>query len=180
MNMKLLMRIICSIYLLLVIYYSYIQIKWGEYLNLFISLLAIIIFILPLIINKFYKIKEYIKLIYYFFLLLAFILGILFHFYYTTLYFDLFVHFLFGFLLTIIIKDYTKLPNGKHIFIIISLVMFVGLCWEFLEFFSDLLINTDHQRFASGSTDTMTDLLMTLIGSIFYLSSQLFVHKIKQ
>lgn len=137
--------------------------------------------LLPIVLEKFkyIKIEEYIKLIYYSFLLIAFILGILYQLYYSTTYFDLFVHCLFGVLLTIILGTKIKISSFKNIVKIISIIIFVGFLWESIEYFSDVFLKTDHQEKISGSTDTMTDLLISLLGSIVYIGYRKIMNKIK-
>ncbi len=119
-------------------------------------------------------------MIYYFFLLIAFTLGILFSLYYSTSYFDLIVHFLFGCFLTFVLASNIKISNWKNFIIIISIVSFVGLAWEGIEFFSDIWLGTDHQRKISGATDTMTDLLISVLGSFISSSYFYIMNKIKR
>lgn len=180
--MKILTNIIAIISLLLTIYYLYLHLVPFDISKISLGFVSIILLILPILIEKFSKIKieKYIKLIYYFFLLIAFILGGLFSLYYNTLYFDLLVHGLFGLFLSIIIGTKIKVNSLPNFFFIIAIVLLIGFAWESLEFFSDIFLHTDHQRRISGATDTMTDLLISLVGSAIYSIYFIVTNKIKK
>lgn len=169
--MKFLKTIIISIYIILVINYAYLKIRFNEYIKLIEAVASILILFGPLLIDKVLKIKikEYIKVIYYLFFLLGFVIGFVYGFYYKTLYYDLLVHFLFGLLSSVVLNEYMNI--SKNIFkkiIIFSIVLSLSTCWEFLEFFQDILFNTDNQHKISGSIDTMTDLLVCSLGIVIY------------
>lgn len=179
--MKLITNIIFIISMLLSIYYLYLHIMSFEASKMILGILSIILLMVPIILEKFIKIKieKYIKLIYYFFLLISFILGGLFALYYKTLYFDLLVHFLFGFLLSIIIGTKLKISSWKKFFLILMIVLSIGFFWETLEFLGDVFMGSDHQEKISGAIDTMTDLLISLLGCFIYFISLKFMNKIK-
>lgn len=180
--MKIVTNIIIVISILLTIYYLYLHLIPFEIGKVGLGIMSIIFLILPIFVEKICKIKveKYIKLIYYFFLLVSFILGGLFQLYYSTLYFDLFVHGIFGLLLSIIVGTKVKPNSFTNSFLIISVVVFISFLWETLEFFGDVFFNTDHQRRISGATDTMTDLLITMVGSNIYLLYYMIMNKIKK
>ena len=180
--MKKLINTIVVINVLLLIYYVYINISPLDIKKILLGLVGFIILLIPIIYEKFkhIEIEKYIKLIYYFFLLVAFILGGLFQLYYSTTYFDLFVHGIFGLLLSIILGTKTKINSLKNFVLLISLVLLVGFLWETLEFFSDVVLGTDHQEMISGATDTMTDLLISVVGVFLYSSYTLIMNKIKK
>lgn len=160
----------------------YINISPFDLKKLLLGLVGFIFIFIPIICEKFklIKIEKYIKLIYYFFLFVAGILGGLFQLYYSTTYFDLFSHFLFGLLLSIILGTKIKINSFKDVFKFISIVIFIGFLWECIEFFFDVLLKTDHQEKISGSLDTMTDLLISIVGSIIYCGYTIIVNKIKK
>ena len=162
-------------------YYLYLHCLPFELGKVIFGIVSILLIIVPLIIEKFCKLKieKYIKMIYYFFLLIAFTLGILFSLYYSTSYFDLIVHFLFGFLIVIILSNKIRVSNWKEFIIIISVVVLLGFFWETLEFFNDVWFRTDHQRQISGATDTMTDLLISVLGSFISSSYFYIMNKMK-
>lgn len=172
-------KLIISLYLIFLMYYIYLQIKFKQYIKLIEALASILILLGPIILNKIFKIKlkEYIKVIYYLFFFLAFIIGFVFGFYYKTLYYDLLIHFLSGVLSAIVLNECLKVPNKKlKCFIIFSIVLSLSTCWEFLEFLSDIILKTDHQHKISGATDTMSDLLMCVLGIVIYF----IINKIKR
>lgn len=180
--MKLITNIIFIISFLLTLYYLYLHLIPFDISKIILGIVSIILLIVPIIVEKIYKIKieEYIKLIYYFFLLIAFILGGLFTLYYRTLYFDLIVHGLFGLLLSTIIGTKLKITSWKNFFLLISIIIAIGFFWECLEFCSDISIGTDHQRKITGAIDTMTDLLIAIGGSIIYCLYFKVMNKIKK
>ena len=120
--MKLITNIIFTISVLLSVYYLYLHLMPLDANKLILGTVSIILLISPIIVEKFSKIKveKYIKLIYYFFLLVAFILGGLFELYYKTSFFDLLVHGLFGFLLSIITGTKIKINSWKNFFLMLS------------------------------------------------------------
>lgn len=179
--LKKLINVIIGISTLLLIYYVYIHISPLDIEKILLGVVGLILVIVPIICEKFkyIKIEKYIKLIYYFFLLVAFILGILFQFYYSTTYFDLFVHGLFGLLLSIILGSKIKINSFKDFIKILSIVIFIGFLWESIEYFSDVFLKTDHQEKISGAGDTMTDLLISMLGVAIYIGYKKIMNKIK-
>ena len=93
--MTIVTNVLIIINILLSGYYLYLHCLPFELGKVIFGVVSILLIIVPLIIEKFCKLKieKYIKMIYYFFLLIAFTLGILFSLYYSTSYFDLIVHF---------------------------------------------------------------------------------------
>jgi len=180
--LKKLTNIIIVISVLLLIYYLYIHISPLDIKKIVLGIIGFVLILAPIICEKFkcIKIEKYIKLIYYFFLLVAFILGVLFQLYYNTAYFDLFIHGLFGFLLSIILGSKIKIIAFRDVVKLISIVIFIGFVWESIEFFSDVFLKTDHQERISGSYDTMTDLLISIAGSIIYITHLKIMNKIKK
>jgi len=179
--MKLITNIIILISIILTLYYSYLHLIPLDIYELLLSALSLVLLMVPIIIEKFSKIKieKYIKLIYYFFLLISFILGGLFKLYYSTQFFDLIVHFLFGFFLTIILSKKIKINCFKNIFLIFMIVLSLGFLWECLEFVGDIFIGTDHQEKISGAADTMTDLLISILGACIYMLLNNILNKIR-
>lgn len=179
--LKKLTNIIIVISILLLIYYVYIHISPLDTKKMLLGIIGLILILLPIICEKFkyIEIEKYIKLIYYFFLLVAGILGILFQLYYSTTYFDLFVHGLFGLLLSIILGNQIKINSFKDVIKLLSIVVFIGFLWESIEYFSDVFLSTDHQEKISGAGDTMTDLLVATLGSTIYITYQKIMNKIK-
>lgn len=130
---------------------------------------------------KVYHMDEVLLFFYYVFLLLSIVIGSIFKFYYKIWWFDLFTHFISGIVTSIvafILLEKNKLVNKKYrwfgfLFIVIFSVC-VAVIWEYLEFFSDKLFDSDSQWvFQTGVDDTMTDMLIAtfagIISSIYYL-----------
>ncbi|MDD6223742.1 MAG: DUF2238 domain-containing protein [bacterium] len=136
------------------------------------------------------ELSQTIQLIYYLFIIIALVLGSIEGWYYKISWFDLFVHFLSGVITSvlslIIIKKIHLLTIEHTAFIIlfmISFTLFVASSWEFFEFFSDKILKGDAQWVAlTGVDDTMTDMLIALLGSIgfsiYYLTQIKFNGKI--
>ena len=179
--MKLITNIIITISILLSVYYMYLHLVPVDINRISLGVVSLLLLVIPILIEKFSKIKieKYVKLIYYFFLLISFILGVLFQLYYSTYFFDLIVHGLFGLLLSIIIGTKLKSNSWMNFFLLLSIVIFIGFIWESLEFFSDVFMRTDHQEKISGAKDTMTDLLMSMVGTMIYSVYVLIENKIK-
>lgn len=179
--MKLITNIIIVLSWLLTIYYLYLHLIPFDISKIILGFTSIMLLSSPILICKFskFKIEEYIKLIYYFFLLVAFILGLLFGLYYSTSFLDLVVHGLFGFLLSITITEKIQSNSWKNILLIVSIVISIGFLWETLEFLSDVFMSTDHQERINGARDTMSDLLVTVIGSFIYTVYYWIMNKIK-
>ena len=180
--MRRLTNIIVVISTLLSFYYIYLHFSPFDISKILLGIVSILLLIIPYAFEKIRnkKIEEYIKLIYYFFLLVSFILGGLFQLYYSTTFFDLFVHAIFGILLSIILCTKIKNNSFKNFIILLSLVTFVGFLWECLEFLSDILIGTDHQEKISGASDTMTDMLISMVGGLIYTVYFNVMNKIKK
>lgn len=180
--MKIITNIIITISLILTTYFLYLHLIPFDINKIILGVLSSILLVAPMLISKFSKIKieEYIKLIYYFFLLIAFILGGLFGLYYSTSFFDLVVHGLFGFLLSVIIGTKIKSNSWKNTLLLLSIVISIGFLWESLEFFGDVFMGTDHQEKINGSRDTMSDLLISVVGSFIYTIYYWIVNKIKK
>jgi hypothetical protein len=177
--MKTLVNTFFTIDILLSIYYLYLHIIPLDINKLLLGVVSIIILMIPIALEKLKKIKieKYIKLIYYFFLLVAFILGGLFGLFYSTSFFDLLVHAIFGIVLSIILTARFKIKSLKKFLLILSIVISISFLWETLEFSSDILFNTDHQEKINGANDTMTDIIVSIIGSAIYIIYSFLVNK---
>lgn len=130
---------------------------------------------------KVYHMDEVLIFFYYFFLLLALLMGSILNFYYKIWWFDLFTHFISGFMTSIIafiLLQKNKLVSNKYkwfgFLFIIVFTMSIACFWEYFEFICDKLFQSDAQWVVkTGVDDTMTDMLIaTLAGflsSIYYL-----------
>jgi len=129
----------------------------------------------PMIVSKSYKINLPIEidLIVTLILYLHFALGEYSHFYVEVWWWDIFLHFgnsiilgLVGFILAYALLLTSKIeakPILASLFAL-SFSVFVGVIWEIFEFFMDLFFGFSMQK--SGLVDTMTDLMIDVIGAL--------------
>lgn len=101
-----------------------------------------------------------------------YIIGFIFRWNYSLWWYDLLLHFLGGMWVAIAAKNFFVRPIGQirrigPIFII-ALVALVGVTWEIYEFAIDELFFEERAlwRAQDGNTDTMTDLMMDLLGGV--------------
>lgn len=148
--------------------------------------LSIIITISALyIVQKIFKIKipEGINFIYIVFIFMAHFLGVICDFYSHIYWFDKFVHFLSGFVAAFVaIYLLVKFKKDKNIIFsiifIISFSVMIGSIWEVFEYLASYYFNVDPQKvIATGVTDTMGDIIVTLLASILTSISYYFEHK---
>ncbi|MEZ6209171.1 MAG: hypothetical protein R3B64_01175 [Candidatus Paceibacterota bacterium] len=93
--------------------------------------------------------------------------------YFVFWWFDMPMHFLGGFwigLITVLIfyKKFSKLgltDNKKSIFVYLLSVIFIGLLWEFYEYFLEIFIKFDF----ANIVDSISDMLFDIAGSILLL-----------
>lgn len=141
-----------------------------------ISILPVIY--IPRILNKFFslKIDKKTELIYILFIFFAQILGSVLRFYQTVPYYDKFIHFISGFLsctfALVIIKKYhlqtQKLSFRNLLILLMSLAVAVG--WEMFEYTSDKILKGDTQNvLTTGVNDTMQDVIMAFLASLFFI-----------
>ena len=136
------------------------------------------------IIQKVFKVKinDYINFIYIAFIFAAHFLGVIVDLYTKIYWFDKFTHFLSG-IVTSFAALYilAKNKNTKTIFnvlFIVSFSMLIACGWEIFEYIASLLFNVDPQKVAlTGVSDTMGDILVTLLGSIIVSLCYCFEHK---
>lgn len=134
----------------------------------------------PFLIKKIlrYKMSETLTFFYYLFIFIALVLGSIRGLYQTVEWFDLLSHCLSGIIFSltalIILKKYGLLQKDNILFVIIFNICFnlaIASFWEFFEFISDKILGGDTQWVKlTGVDDTMTDMLIALLGaSIFNL-----------
>ena len=137
------------------------------------------------IVQKIFKIKipEGINFLYILFIFMAHFLGVICDFYSKIYWFDKFVHFLSGFVAAFIaIYLLVKFKKDKNIIFsiifIISFSVMIGSIWEVFEYLASYYFNVDPQKVvATGVTDTMGDIIVTLLASILTSISYYFEHK---
>jgi len=131
----------------------------GNYENVFICLLTLILFIMPYIIEKKFKIEipDFLEIVILLFIFSAEILGELNSFYTKIPMWDNILHTINGFIMGAIglslieLLNDTKEINIKLSPIFIAIVSFcfsmtIGVCWEFFEYGMDTSFNLDMQK----------------------------------
>ncbi|MBQ9072534.1 MAG: hypothetical protein IJY25_05205 [Bacilli bacterium] len=137
------------------------------------------------IVQKILKIKipEGINFVYILFIFMAHFLGVICDLYSKIYWFDKFVHFLSGFVAAFVaIYLLVKFKKDKNIIFsiifIISFSVMIGSLWEVFEYLASYYFEVDPQKvIATGVTDTMGDIIVTLLASILTSISYYFEHK---
>ena len=165
--------IILNVILLIHLTYS---ISLQNYEN-FIPIITItLLFLIPKILEKKFKIKiPYIlKIFYILFIFFSKYIGSD-NFYYSIIpMYDKIIHFIYGifsyFISIFILVKFTKYKNNNIFFNIIFCISFslgTSVIWEFLEFGFDQFFSLNNQRLETGVTDTTLDLINVLLSNIF-------------
>lgn len=118
------------------------------------------------------------KTIFFLILILAInMAGLYYQWYLNYSWFDQILHFSGGFLIAILFSIYLKdhlLDNSKlkNTLIILGVVSFIGLIWEFSEYMANIVLSPIIYNFFSVKTyfmgdlnDTVNDLLMDIVGA---------------
>jgi hypothetical protein len=99
-----------------------------------------------------------------------YIFGFVYEWNYSVWWYDILLHFLGGVWIAIVAHRFLIEPMGRigriGPILIIALVALVGVGWEFYEFTIDEIFFEDRAlwRAQEGNTDTMTDLMMDILG----------------
>jgi uncharacterized membrane protein YjdF len=132
--------------------------------------LAYLIFVYIDIVKKL-NIKQYIKILITLTIILHSSLGHNLKLYIITNWFDDFLHFFgtfsFTLLIYFLIRTTISFYSNSRAFIfilVLSLGISIGAIFEIVEFSSDVIFNTNHQK---GLTDTNLDLIFDVLGAIF-------------
>ena len=148
--------------------------------------ITILLFLIYIIFPFIIKLKPSYTLIYLIFGFLSILLGFLIHLYKTIYWYDSFVHFIWGFvasILAIIILKKLKMYNDKNIlFNIIFIVLFsisLSCLWEVAEFTIDNIFKSDMQRRLTGVYDTMKDIIVAILGNILFVIWYFYEYKCK-
>ena len=131
----------------------------GEYSNVFLCLLTLILFLIPFWINEKLNISipNVLEIIIFLFIFSAEILGEINNFYGNIPYWDTILHTLNGFLCAAIGFSLIDILNNSEKFhinlspVFVALVAFcfsmtIGVLWEFFEFGADQILSTDMQK----------------------------------
>ena len=185
---KLNLSIIVITSMLSIIYLFFGNHESGLYKNLIIiSILPVML--LPYIINCFIKnkIDEEIILIYLVFIFFAHFLGTILNFYYKIKIYDKLMHGISGIMssvLAVVILAKTKsIKNNSlwmKILFIISITLTIASMWEFFEFTCDNIFSKDAQRvMLTGVDDTMLDMIYAFFASIIFSIIYIIEEKLK-
>lgn len=126
------------------------------------------------------KINEKLKFIYYFYIFILLILGCLANFYSIFKYYDVFAHFMFGFiasLMSLYLLNLFKMDSNRifNMTFIIALTLALASMWEIFEYVSSIIFNEDIQNvLTTGVKDTMEDIISSLVASIIFVVIYIF------
>ncbi len=163
--------------------------------NYFIALVAfsaILLSLSPLIVSKIlnHQLSCHIKIFIILFIFIALYLGSI-HNFYKFNYFDTFLHFSSGIMLSFIADNWLSIEYKKtdrknlslffaNVFTI-SFAVFCGVVWEIYEFSMDTFFNLDMQRIkAFKFSDTMVDLIADLSGALLFIVIKYIYNKKKE
>lgn len=148
--------------------------------------ITILLFYIYIIIPFMIKLKPSYTLIYLIFGFLSILLGFLIHLYKTIYWYDGFVHFIWGFvssIIGIIILKKLNMYNDKNLlFNIIFIILFsmaLSSLWEVIEFMIDNIFKSDMQRKSTGTYDTMKDIIVAILGNILFIIWYFYEYKCK-
>lgn len=121
------------------------------------------------------KISPIVKFICILFVFCAHFLGVTVELYNEFTYYDKITHTISGVLTSLLalllLKQLGMYDENKvffNILFIISITLSVAVCWEFFEYIANIFFGGDAQRVSkTGVNDTMQDMLVAFIGSIF-------------
>lgn len=142
----------------------------------------------PFLIKRMFKItfSRVVSSAFYVYMFMAGFLGVAMEFYVRFFWWDVFIHFLMGTVLSVLsiyLLNYTiyKKDKSKHnlFFTFVFMVLFamgIGAIWEILEFSGDIIFNLGFQRYVTydgvilvgkeAILDTMLDLSMDFLGAL--------------
>lgn len=142
-----------------------------------IRLSIIPVMLAPWIVKKLFQVKisDNLETIYIIFVFFAHFLGSIVNLYHIIPSYDKVMHFLsgvlsalLGFIILIKMNHYQKKKIWFNILFIIAITLSIAALWEFYEFIFDQLFARDAQNvLTTGTGDTMMDMIMAFIGSIF-------------
>lgn len=144
--------------------------------------------LLPYFVQKVGKIKipDMLESLYMIFIFFAYFLGSIMKFYGKISYYDLIVHFTSGILSAMFAYYLYKIYNKKEtnvftcILFVLGVTALIAVSWETFEFVCDKIFKKNAQHaLETGVDDTMTDMIVALIGAILY-NIAYFIYKKKE
>lgn len=136
-----------------------------------------LVFLLPKIANKLFKVNISFELefTYILFVIAAQFFGSVIYLYDSIWWYDLLCHFVSGILTSVValnILSYFDIKPSKKIFNYLFIICFtisIAGIWEYLECLIDVVFKTNVQHYIeTGTKDTITDMLAGTIGSILF------------
>lgn len=177
--MKKINKIFASILILFGLYYLVKFSKEKELTRILVCLCVPILVILPRFIKKY--VNDKLVFIYYFYIFILMILGCLARFYSIYKYYDVFAHFMFGFVGSIVglyLLNMFKIEKKNIIFdiiFILSITLALASFWEIYEYIASIIVKDDIQLVSkTGVSDTMEDIIAALISSIIFIIAYIF------
>ena len=155
----------------------------GRYDRLLGDLTIFLVFMLPRIISKLFKLKlnNKIEFIYIIFIFISQFLGSVLNLFNIVWWYDLFTHFVSGILtsvLALLLLNYFNICNKSKFFNLLFILIFtisIAALWEFMEFFADTFLNMNVQHsIETGVSDTMEDMLIATLGGLIVFIKYLF------
>lgn len=151
--------------------------------NIMVCLTLYIIVFIPKILRKFkLNVNNLIELLFLIFVLFAQLLGSVLHFYKIIYWYDSFMHYISGILtsflaiiLLVLFHKYNEKDKVFNIIFIIATTLMVSSLWEVFEFTADNLLGGNAKRvIETGVTDTMKDIICSLLGSLLFSTCYLY------
>lgn len=170
-------KIIFGIILLGSLYYAVEVIREKDFYQLLIIITVTPVALFPYFIQKIGKVKipDMLESLYMIFIFFAYFLGSIMKLYGKIAYYDLIVHFTSGILSAMVAYYIYKMVNKKKenlftsILFILGITALIAVSWEIFEFVCDKIFKKDAQYVQkTGVDDTMTDMIVALIGAILY------------
>lgn len=170
-------KIIFSVILLGSLLYAIEVIKEKDFYQFLIIITIIPVTLFPYFIQKIGKIKlpNMLEGLYMIFIFFAYFLGSIMKLYGKIGCYDLIAHFVSGILSAMVAYYLYKMINKKEgnitvmILFILGFTALVAVSWEIFEFACDKIFKKDAQYVQkTGVDDTMTDMIVALIGAILY------------
>lgn len=170
-------KIILGIILLGSICYIVEVIKEKDFYQLLIILTLPPVALFPYFIQRIGKIKipDMLESLYMIFIFFAYFLGSIMKLYGKISYYDLIIHCTSGILSAMFAYYLYKMVNKKEenlftsILFVLGVTALIAVSWEIFEFVCDKIFKKDAQYVQkTGVDDTMTDMIVALIGAILY------------
>lgn len=158
-------------------YYAIQVLKERDLYQFLIVITVVPVTLFPYLIQRIGKVRipNMLESLYMIFIFLAYFLGSIMKFYGKISFYDLLVHFISGILSSMVAYYLYKVYNRKGgnlftvIFFVLGMTALIAVSWEIFEFVCDKIFKKNAQHvIESGVDDTMTDMIVALVGAILY------------